>query len=404
MYDLIVIGGGAAGIFAAIAAKAAHRRAKVILLEKTERLLSKVRVSGGGRCNITNACFDTAQLIRNYPRGGKELIGPFHQFQPKDTIDWFKARGVLLKIEAEGRVFPVTDTSNTIVQCLLSQAEKEGVEIAISQHIQNISKPHDTFEITVNDQPPLFCRSLVIATGSSPAGYAWAQAMGHTIETPIPSLFSFTSPSSPLRTLSGISVDPVEIQIIDTPLKQKGPLLITHLGFSGPCILKLSAWGARVLHEKNYHAEISINWLPTHSFEDIYHQLITFKKSSPQKTLFSENLFGFSKSFWRALLEFFDGISNRRINDISLHNLQALSKKLHDDRYFLEGKSSNKEEFVTCGGVSLKEIHFKTMESKTCPGLFFAGEILNIDGLTGGFNLQNAWTTGFIAGSSCLPL
>ncbi len=402
MYDLIIIGGGAAGVFAAIAAKTAHPHAHVLLIEKTERLLAKVRLTGGGRCNVTNACFDPSILIHNYPRGGRELIGPFYQFQPKDTIDWFKARGVILKIETEGRVFPLTDSSDTIVKCLIFQAEKAGVEIDLSQQITSISKRQDNFEINVAGRDPLACRSLLIATGSSPEGYCWAQTLGHIVVPLIPSLFSFTVPTSRLKSLSGIAVDPVEVQIIGTSLAQKGPLLITHLGFSGPCILKLSAWGARLLHEKNYRAEISINWLPRLSCDDIYHQLVALKKASPQKTLLFENIFGFSKSLWKAMLELHTEISNRRINDISLHNLKLLSQQLHSDRFIIEGKSPNKDEFVTCGGVSLKEIHFKTMESKVCPRLFFAGEILDIDGLTGGFNLQNAWTTGYIAGLSSI--
>ena len=305
MYDFIVIGGGASGMFAAIAAKQANPHARVIILEKTERLLSKVRVSGGGRCNVTNACFDLPSLIGNYPRGGKELIGPFHRFQPQDTIAWFTARGVILKTENEGRVFPVTDSSETIIQCLISQAEKQGVEIALSQQVQTISThrslDHDHFEIAIKGQAPLLCRSLLIATGSSPEGYSWAKMLGHTIIPPVPSLFSFTVPSSPFRPLSGISVDPVEVQIVEafakastsTPLLQRGPLLITHQGFSGPCILKLSSLGAPLLHEKNYHAEISINWLPRVPLDDLYHQLVALKKQRPQKTLVSENPFGY---------------------------------------------------------------------------------------------------------------
>jgi predicted Rossmann fold flavoprotein len=400
MYDVVIIGGGAAGMFAAIAAKTARPLARVTLLEKTDRLLSKVRLSGGGRCNVTNACFSPAELISNYPRGARELIGPFNTFQPKDTIDWFTSHGVILKTEAEGRVFPITDSSETIIQCLTSQAEKRGVEIALNQRILSITKREADFEIMVEGRPAFFCRSLLIATGSSPEGHAWAKALGHTIEPPVPSLFSFTIPSLPFRALSGISVNPVEVQIIGTALSQKGPLLLTHLGVSGPCILKLSAKGARILHDKNYNAEMSIHWLPDLSLEDIYHKLVAVKKTSPQKTLLSENVFGFPKSLWKMMLEQVDDTSIRRINDISLKNLRALSQRLHDDRYGIEGKSPNKEEFVTCGGVCLKEILFKTMGSKICAGLFFAGEVLDIDGLTGGFNLQNAWTTGFIAGTS----
>lgn len=402
MYDLIIIGGGAAGVFASIAALKNHPNAKVRILEKTGALLSKVRLTGGGRCNVTNACFDPALLIQNYPRGGRELIGPFHKFQPKDTMEWFTAHGVILKTEAEGRVFPLSDSSESIVKCLITTAEKSGVEIALNQNIETLKPHNDHFEVTIEDKPLVTCRSVLLATGSSSEGYALAKALGHTIIPPIPSLFSFSVPSSPFSDQSGISVDPAEVKLIGTQFSQQGPLLITHRGFSGPVILKLSSFAARYLHECTYHAEISINWLPLLSEEAIYHQLVTLKKNAPQKTLESESLFGFSKGLWKAFLNLVDEISGRRINDISLRNLRALSQRLHDDRYFIEGKAPNKEEFVTCGGVSLKEINFKTMESAICPGLFFAGEILDIDGLTGGFNLQSAWTTGFIAGSSAL--
>lgn len=398
MHDLIVIGGGAAGIFGAIWAKETHPDAKVTLLEKSAVLLAKVRVSGGGRCNVTHSCFDPKLLVQNYPRGGKELLGPFHQFQPQDTIEWFEERGVKLKTEADGRMFPVTDSSETIIQCLLNEAKKVGVEILLRQRVQNIRRIDEGFELELPDGQ-LKCKRLLLATGSSQEGLAWAEKLGHTIQKPVPSLFTFNVPTSPLKELSGISLKSAELKIRGSNLTQKGPLLITHFGFSGPAALKLSAWGARYLHEKEYKVGLSINWLPDSTEEQLLFLLLKFKEQSGQKYLFSENLFNLPKSLWRALLEQTSDTLMRKLVDIPRKDLQLLAKKLHEDIYQVDGKTTNKEEFVTCGGVTLKEINFKTMESKLCPGLFFAGEILDIDGVTGGFNFQNAWTSAFLAGT-----
>ncbi len=401
MYDLIVIGGGAAGIFAAISAKTAHPDSRVVLLEKSGVLLSKVRISGGGRCNVTHGCFDPRTLVKNYPRGEKELIGPFHRFQAQQTIDWFESRGVKIKIEEDGRAFPTTDQSQTIIDCLLTEAKNLGVEILLRQKIDRISKTESGFLIDRKEAEPLTSSHLLLATGSSPEGFKWAEELGHTIQKPVPSLFTFNSPTSSLKVLSGISINPVEVQILGTSRIQRGPLLITHFGFSGPAVLKLSAWEARFLHACEYRFEIAINWLPDHTAEKIYEALYAFKKRNPQKSLSAEYLFDLPKNLWKGLL---GEISEKRANDISLKELQIFAQRLHADCYQIEGKTTHKEEFVTCGGVALKEIDFKTLQSKLCPGLFFAGEILDIDGITGGFNFQNAWTTGFIAGSSARSL
>lgn len=396
IYDLIVIGGGAAGFFAAINAKNTQPSSTVILLEKTAVLLSKVRISGGGRCNVTHSCFSPPALVQHYPRGSKELLAPFQTFQPDDTVQWFESRGVRLKTEPDGRMFPVSDQSETIIECLLSEASKLGVEIALRQRIDKIAKQDDSiFAIHLKDGMVLQGNRLILATGNSPEGHAFAEALGHSIKKPVPSLFTFNSPTSPLKSLSGISVENVELKIGD--FVQTGPLLITHFGFSGPAALKLSAWGARYLHEKNYHVELIVNWLPQLSQETIFQKLSGLKSHAPQRSLHAENLFTLPKNLWKTLLEHLDEM---RMNDISLAELRLLSKKLHASSYQIEGKTTNKEEFVTCGGVNLKEVNFKTMQSKLCPGLFFAGEILDIDGVTGGFNFQNAWTTGFIAGLS----
>lgn len=392
MYDLIVIGGGAAGVFAALSAKAARPMAKVALLEKSAVLLAKVRISGGGRCNVTHSCFDPDRLIQNYPRGNRELRGPFHRFQPQDTIHWFESRGAILKAEPDNRVFPVTNSSETIIQSLLNEAKALHLEIFTKHKIEKIEKLDQGFQVG-----SYTTRKLLLATGSSKEGHAWSVQLGHTIQKPVPSLFTFNIPTSPLKELSGISYNPVELSILGTPLVQKGALLITHFGFSGPAALKLSAWGARTLHERKYKVQLLVNWLPDESVSQTFATLLQLKKKAPQKTLLAENPFRLPKNLWKKLLN-----NERRLNDISQKDLQLLAQKLHADIYQVDGKTTHKEEFVTCGGVNLKEVQFKTMESKICPGLYFAGEILDIDGVTGGFNFQAAWTTGFIAGSSAV--
>ena len=394
-YDLIVIGGGAAGFFAALTAKAKNPKASIAVLEKTALLLSKVRISGGGRCNVTHSCFEPKALCLNYPRGSKELVGPFHRFQPKDTIEWFESRGVLLKTEEDGRMFPITNRSQTIIDCLLSEAKQLGVEILLKQRVETIVKEENGFKILSKEGHLYQCSSLILASGSSTEGHEWAESFGHTIIPPVPSLFTFNVPTSPLKELSGLSWNPVELKISGTSHIHEGPLLITHFGFSGPAALKLSAWGARTLFEREYRVDLIINWLPHLSQEDIFDKLFHLKKAFPYKILLAENIFGFPKNLWKAFA------CEKRLNDLSSKELHQLAEKLHADLYQVDGKTTHKEEFVTCGGVSLSEVDFKTMQSKVCPGLFFAGEILDIDGITGGFNFQNAWTTGYTAGSSC---
>lgn len=403
VFDLIIIGGGAAGFFAALAAKEGKSDASVLVLEKSSQLLTKVRVSGGGRCNVTHACFDPMQLVKNYPRGNKALISPFTRFQPNDTINWFKARGVQLKIEEDGRMFPITDNSQTIIDCLQSEARKMKVDIRTKQTVESI-QCDGRFCLKMASGDILECKSLLLATGSSPQGHLLAQSLGHTIQPPVPSLFTFNVPNSSLKGLEGIAVESAEIRIMDSTLSQVGPLLITHWGFSGPAALKLSAWGARLLHEKNYKVQIAINWIPNLSLNDLINRLKQERQHQPSQTIGNCNPFTLPKNLWRRLLEVISIDHQKRLSEMSNETLSTIAQKLHADIYQVDGKTTYKEEFVTCGGVSLNEVDFKTMESRLCPHLYFAGEVLDIDAVTGGFNFQNAWTTGWIAGHAAMDL
>ena len=397
--DLIVVGGGPAGVFAAIWAKTVHPQSSVLILEKSSNLLAKVRISGGGRCNLTNAHLNSKTASRFYPRGSQELIGPLTRWSSSDTIEWFISKGVNLKTEEEGRVFPASDQSQTIVNCLLSQLDSLKIETRFGCEIQTINKEKDLFSLKVNEGETLYCRKLILATGSSKEGYRWAEELGHTIVPPIPSLFTFNISSFTLKELSGITVNPVELRIDGTTHIEKGSLMIAHFGFSGPAVLKLSAFQARYLHDQNIQADLIVNWLPEHSENEIHDILCQIKIDVPQQNLISNNPFSLPKSLWKVFLN--DQIE-KRLRDFSLKELRALASRLHSDRYRIGGKTAHKEEFVTCGGVKRREINFKTMESKINSNLFFAGELIDIDGITGGFNLQNGWTTGFLAGMNSL--
>ena len=383
-------------MFAAIRCKEQNRHATVILLEKTNQLLSKVRISGGGRCNVTHACFDPAQLVRNYPRGSKELIGPFHTFQPKEIVAWFQDRGVVLKTENDGRMFPITDSSQTIIDCLTQAAEKAGVDIRKQQRIQSVEKTSQGFSIEVQGGEKIAADSLLLATGSSPWGHELAKQFGHTMIEPVPSLFTFNVPTSPLLDLSGISVPQVLLELKTTGYKQQGPLLLTHWGFSGPAVLKLSAWAARALHDLDYQETLLINWTSSENHESLFQSLLKSKTEHPDQPLpplLPSNLFS-------RLLSALNIHPTTPMAQLSRQILFKLAEKLHADPYLIQGKTTYKQEFVTAGGVCLKEVSFKTMESRIAPGLYFAGEILDIDGVTGGFNFQNAWTTAWLAGTA----
>lgn len=391
----LIIGGGAAGIFAAIRCKELMPFSEVIVLERTNQLLSKVRISGGGRCNVTHSCFEVANLVKNYPRGSKELLGPFHHFQPKDIISWFEERGVCLKTESDGRMFPITDSSETIIQCLLKAANDRGVEIRKQQRIQAVQKIDNVFCIQL-ENAELTAQHLLLATGSSTTGHAIAAALGHEIIEPLPSLFTFNTPTSPLLDLAGIVVMNATLRLKETGHEQQGALLLTHWGFSGPAALKLSAWAARELHFLDYKATLIINWTSFQNQEALYQTLLKEKQKNPLGSLPQF----VAKKLQARLLETLAIDAKTALGQFSHKQLMQIANKLTADPYLIHGKTTNKEEFVTAGGVHLKEIDFKTMQSRITPGLFFAGEILNIDGITGGFNFQHAWTSAYLAATA----
>jgi predicted Rossmann fold flavoprotein len=406
-YSQIVVGGGAAGFFGAIACAEAYPQARVLLLEASYQPLTKVRISGGGRCNVTHACFDPALLVQHYPRGGRSLRGAFSRFQPQDTVAWFQQRGVKLKTEADGRMFPITDDSETIVNCLMQSARQAGVEVVTKAAVVGVVRavsqiPPQGFELELKSGEVLPCRRLLLSTGSSPQGYRFAQALGHTVEPPVPSLFTFTIPDSQLRELAGVAVESAQVRLLvpdQKPLEQTGALLITHWGMSGPAVLKLSAWGARMLQEQQYRAQIQVNWLPGDGLEDVRQKLGAVKEREGKKAIATYCPFpSISRRLWHYLLTRAGIAAETRWADLPKKDLTQLVLELTQGSYGVQGKGVFKDEFVTCGGVRLKEVDFKTMESRLCPGLHFAGEILDIDGVTGGFNFQSAWTTGWLAG------
>ncbi|MDY7024624.1 MAG: NAD(P)/FAD-dependent oxidoreductase [Cyanobacteriota bacterium] len=401
---VVVIGGGAAGFFGAIACANNHPHTDVILLEAGHQLLAKVRISGGGRCNVTHACFDPAQFVQNYPRGGKALRGAFSRFQAKDTVAWFTEQGVSLKTEDDGRMFPITDNSETIVNCLIQTAKAAGVKIKTKARVTEIKaeskENHSTFEILLSSGDKLFCDRLLLATGSNPSGYRFAQKLGHKIIRPVPSLFTFNIRDERFKDLAGISVNSAKIKLPKAKLEQTGPLLITHWGLSGPAVLKLSAWGARFLQDCRYQTPLVINWLPQSNPEVLREELLAVKSQLPQRLVTGSCPVMIPRRLWKQLTQIVGIDEQKRWAELSNKVVNQLVKELTQGEYQVTGKGVFKEEFVTCGGVTLKEVNFQTMESRCCPHLYFAGEILDIDGVTGGFNFQSAWTTGWLAGQA----
>ena len=393
-FDIIIVGGGAAGFFTAINIAEKNPKLKIAILERGKEVLSKVRVSGGGRCNVTHACFEPNELVKFYPRGEKELRGPFHQFCSGDTIEWFEKHGVELKIEDDGRMFPVSNSSQTIIDCFLEATGKLGIKVLMGQSVQSIFKAENHWKIDTQDTN-YTTNKLVLATGSNPKIWEMVQLQGHAIVSPVPSLFTFNIKDSRIKELPGVSAQ-VTISVKDTKLESTGPLLITHWGMSGPAILKLSAWGARILYDKNYQFTIFVNWLNDVDTEDAEKILKNLKQEHAKKAVSKKSPFNFPNRLWESLVLASKIETETKWADLSKIQLQNLTLQLTKAEFKVNGKSTFKEEFVTAGGIDLKEINFKTMESKIHENLYFAGEIVNIDAITGGFNFQNAWTSGFI--------
>lgn len=399
MKKIVVIGGGAAGFFAALSAKIHYPENEVIIYEKLNKVLSKVKISGGGRCNVTHACFDNKELASKYPRGENYLRKAFEQFNANDTIEWFKKRGILLKTYPDGCIFPQSNDSQTIIDCFLGDAKRLGVKVMMNQSIQKISKSKAGFEL-ITQTSKINADKVIITTGGQPkkSGMLWLEDLGHSIIEPVPSLFTFNMPGNSISTLMGNVVEKATVKVEGTKLIGKGPLLITHWGMSGPAILLLSAWGARILNEKNYQFAILVNWLDEMKDLTLREMMSEIMKDHGGKMIGNLNPFPVTNRMWHYLLEKSEIHLETRWKDLGKKNVNKLVNTLLNDRYQVSGKTTFKEEFVTAGGVLLSEIDFKTMESKILPGLHFAGEILDIDGITGGFNFQAAWTTGFIAG------
>lgn len=396
---LLVIGGGAAGFFCAVNAARMNPALEVIIVEKSSKLLSKVRVSGGGRCNVTHSCFSIADMIKKYPRGESFLKKAFHHFFTTDTIAWFKERGVELKTEADGRMFPVSNSSETIVDCLMKEANKYGVEILMNREVGELSMVNSQYAIKFKDDSKLVADFVCIASGgySKLAQFDWLKKLGHSIEEPVPSLFTFNIPGNSITALMGVSVKEAAVKIAGSKLNSSGPLLITHWGMSGPAILKLSAYGARELAKANWHFKIITNWLPSYNEQSLKEKMQQLRFNIASQKIINRNPFELPQRLWEYLLQQSGINENLRWADLPAKEQNKLIKNCCAREFEVKGKTTFKEEFVTAGGISLNEIDHNTMESKIAPNLFFAGEVLDIDGITGGFNFQNAWTTGWIA-------
>ena len=392
-----IIGGGAAGFFAALVAAKLSPTSEVIIFEKTRQPLAKVKVSGGGRCNVTHHCYDPPTLSRFYPRGSDILKKAFYTFQPQDMIHWLEERGVFLKVEADGRMFPVTNSSQTIIDCFTKEAAVLGVKIELESDVIHIEKEDKGLTLVLKGGRRIGCDCVLMATGGFHRSYALAEALGHSTMAPVPSLFTFTIKDPRLQEMSGVAVPHVKLAIEGSGIEAEGPLLITHWGVSGPAVLRLSAWGARVLAERKYHATLLVNWVPGLSEQKVREQILEIKKGHPSKQIAWTPLFGLPKNLWRKCIEFCQIPENRPWAHLSKDDLHVLVQVLTKSSLTIEGKSTYKEEFVTCGGIPWKEIDPKTMQSRICPGLYFAGEVVDTDGITGGFNFQNAWTTAWIA-------
>ena len=396
--NIVVIGGGAAGFMAAITAKESNPEANVTILEKTDKVLAKVKVSGGGRCNVTNATFSISQLIKNYPRGGKQLKKSFNHFFTSDTVNWFKNKGVILKTESDNRMFPSSNSSQTIVDILLNTTKNLNIRISYKSKVSAITPTNNGADLSVNGETISY-EKVIIASGGTPKanGLDWLTLLGYTIVKPVPSLFTFNIPKNPITELMGVSLSNVTTSIKGSKLKQSGPLLITHWGMSGPAILKLSAWGAQDLSKLNYSFTVQVNWLAMN--EEYLRQKFTALSSS-RKQMYNHNPFDIPKRLWHFMLNKLEIPETQIWNELAKKHKNRLINMLINDEFEVKGKTTFKEEFVSCGGIDLSEINMETMQSKRHKGIYFAGELLNIDGVTGGFNFQAAWTTGYLAGKN----
>ena len=395
-----IIGGGAAGFFSAIQAQTNHPKSTVIILEKSNKLLAKVKVSGGGRCNVTNACTSIAELSKAYPRGGKQLKKLFPKFNTVHIRQWFESRDVPLYAQDDQRVFPVSDDSQSIIDCLTGEVEKLGITIKTGTNVQKIEKTEEGFEVFLDDVNSLFFNKIIVASGGSPkkSGLQWLADLGHEIITPVPSLFTFNMPKEKVKSLMGVAVENATTRIQGEKLTGNGPLLITHWGMSGPAVLVLSSFGARLLAEKNYQFNLQVNWTNEQNQELIRERIKDLISEHGQKQLQNIRPYGLPSRLWLFILEKIQLPLDQKWDEIGKKGLHKIIEILSNDIYEVSGKTTFKEEFVTCGGVSLNSVNMKTMESKHVPGLYFAGEVLDIDAVTGGYNFQAAWTTGYIAG------
>ncbi len=400
--SIAVIGGGAAGFFAALSAKSANPNCNVFILERSAKVLSKVKISGGGRCNVTNATFEIDALSKNYPRGERFLRKAFAQFNAQSTVDWFETRGIRLKTYPDNCIFPQSNTSQSIIDCFLFDATAKNIEVIYQFHVQAIRKDNEVFTITSITGNEMKADAVIVTVGGQPkrSGISWVENLGHTIIEPVPSLFTFNMPNETIRELMGNVVEKSTVKIEGTKLMGQGPLLVTHWGMSGPAILQLSAWGARVLEGLNYHFFVLVNWLNETSEESLRGVLAATMTQHGAKKMSNLNPFPVTNRLWEFLVQRAEINPENRWNELGKKSLNKLVNTLINDRYAVSGKTTFKEEFVTAGGVSLSEIEVKSMESKIIPGLYFAGEVMDIDGITGGFNFQAAWTTGFIAGKN----
>jgi predicted Rossmann fold flavoprotein len=396
---LVVIGGGAAGLFCAINAARINPFLRVTILEKSSKLLSKVKVSGGGRCNVTHACFDIAEMIKKYPRGGNFLKRNFYQFFTTDTIRWFKDRGVELKTEADGRMFPISDSSQTIIDCLIREVNKHGVEILMNAEVIGISREGENFTIQLRDGRSLAAEFVCIASGgyNKSSMFEWITKIGHTVEEPVPSLFTFNIPAHPITQLMGVTIQNAHVKIAGMKLAEQGPILITHWGLSGPAVLRLSAWGARELAKCKWEFTTVINWLEDLNENLLREKFHEFRIEIPSQKLMIRSIYGLPQRLWQFLCEQAGINENIRWGNLPSKIQNQLIKNLSNYELAVKGKTTFKEEFVTAGGVQLAEIDPNTMQSKIVPNLFFAGEVMNVDGITGGFNFQHAWTSGWIS-------